>query len=440
MRRYENVKIDKLKPYENNARTHSEEQVEKIANSIKEFGFINPVIIDSDYGIIAGHGRVLGAQLLGMKEVPCLFVEDLTDVQKRAYILADNKLALDAGWDDEILRQEIKALDDLNFDVSIAGFDIDDFDFTQSDIEFEEDDYDVEAKLPEIPKAKYGDIYQLGEHIVMCGDSTNPEDIEKLTGGEIMDLCVTDPPYNVNYGSINESGYGKERDNGNKILNDNMDDESFYYFLLAFYEQMLRVLKDGGAYYIFHSDTEGYNFRKALRDAGGVVKQNLIWVKNALVLGRQDYQWKHEPCLYGWKEGAGHYFIDDRTQTTVFEDKADLDKLSKEELKEMIEEILADKMPTTIIHEDKPLKNDIHPTMKPIRLVSRLIKNSSKVGEKVIDFFGGSGSTLISCEHLGRKCYTIELDPKYVDVIIDRWETLTGKVAIKINESDTKNS
>ena len=413
MRRYENVKIEKLKPYENNARTHSEEQVEKIARSIEEFGFINPVIIDSDFGIIAGHGRVLGAQKLGMEEVPCLFVEDLTETQKRAYILADNKLALDAGWDDEILKQEIKALDDLNFDVSIAGFDIEDFDFNQSDIEFEEDDYDVEAKLPEIPKAKYGDIYQLGDHRVMCGDSTNPDDIDKLINGEIMDLCVTDPPYNVNYGSINESGYGKERDNGNKILNDNMDDESFYFFLKAFYEQMIRVLKEGGAYYIFHSDSEGYNFRKALRDAGGIVKQNLIWVKNALVLGRQDYQWKHEPCLYGWKEGAGHYFIDDRTQTTVFEDKADLDKLTKEELKEMIQDILADKIPTTIIHEDKPL-------------------NSSKAGENVIDFFGGSGSTLISCEQLGRKCYTIELDPKYVDVIIDRWETLTGKTAIKI--------
>ena len=247
-----------------------------------------------------------------------------------------------------------------------------------------------------------------------------------------MDLCVTDPPYNVNYGSINESGYGKERDNGNKILNDNMDDESFYLFLHAFYEQMLRVLKEGGAYYIFHSDSEGYNFRKALRDAGGIVKQNLIWVKNALVLGRQDYQWKHEPCLYGWKDGAGHYFIDDRTQTTVFEDKADLDKLSKEELKEMIEDILADKIPTTVIHEDKPLKNDIHPTMKPIRLISRLVKNSSKPGENVIDFFGGSGSTLISCEHLGRNCYTIELDPRYVDVMIDRWETLTGQKAVKI--------
>lgn len=434
MRRYENVKIEKLKPYENNARTHSEEQVEKISRSIKEFGFINPVLIDSNFGIIAGHGRVLGAKKLGMKEVPCLFVEDLTDEQKRAYILADNKLALDAGWDDEILREEIKALADLDFDVSLTGFELEDFDFNQTDIEFEEDNYDVEEKLPEIPKAKYGDIYQLGNHRIMCGDSTSQEDIDKLLDGAVMDLCVTDPPYNVNYGSINESGYGKERDNGNKILNDNMDDESFYLFLNAFYTQMMRVLKQGGAYYIFHADTEGYNFRKALMDAGGQVKQNLIWVKNALVLGRQDYQWKHEPCLYGWKEGAGHYFINDRTQTTVFEDKADLDKLSKEELKDMIKEIIEDKTPTTIIHEDKPLKNDVHPTMKPIKLISRLVKNSSKPGENVIDFFGGSGSTLIACEHLGRNCYSIELDPKYVDVIIDRWETLTGKTAIKLVE------
>ena len=434
MRRYENVKIEKLKPYENNARTHSEEQVEKISRSIKEFGFINPVLIDSNFGIIAGHGRVLGAKKLGMEEVPCLFVEDLTDEQKRAYILADNKLALDAGWDDEMLRQEIKALADLDFDVSLTGFELEDFDFNQTDIEFEEDDYDVEEKLPEIPKAKYGDIYQLGNHRIMCGDSTSQNDIDKLLDGAVMDLCVTDPPYNVNYGSINESGYGKERDNGNKILNDNMDDESFYLFLNAFYTQMMRVLKPGGAYYIFHADTEGYNFRKALMDAGGQVKQNLIWVKNALVLGRQDYQWKHEPCLYGWKEGAGHYFINDRTQTTVFEDKADLDKLSKEELKDMIKEIIEDKTPTTIIHEDKPLKNDVHPTMKPIKLISRLVRNSSKPGENVIDLFGGSGSTLISCEHLGRNCYSIELDPKYVDVIIDRWETLTGKTAVKIVE------
>jgi len=430
MRRYEMVKVKDLKPYENNARTHREEQIDKIVRSIKEFGFINPVLIDGNYGIIAGHGRVMGAKRLGMEEVPCLFIEDLSDEQKRAYILADNKLALDAGWDDEILKKEILELSKLDFDISLTGFELDDFNFEQEDIEFQEDDYDVESHLPELAKAKLGDIYQLGNHRLMCGDSTNPDDIDQLTEGVEMDLCVTDPPYNVNYGSINETGYGKERNNGNTILNDNMDDMSFHNFLYDFYTQMLRVLKPTGAYYIFHSDSEGLNFRSALVEAGGVVKQNLIWVKNALVLGRQDYQWKHEPCLYGW--GAGHYFTKDRTQTTVFEDKADLDKLSKEELKEMVKELLEDKIPTTIIHEDKPLKNDVHPTMKPIRLISRLVANSSKKGENVIDFFGGSGSTLISCEMLGRNCYTIELDPKYVDVIIDRWETLTGEKAVKI--------
>lgn len=252
-----------------------------------------------------------------------------------------------------------------------------------------------------------------------------------------MDLCVTDPPYNVNYGSIYEENYGEER-NDKKILNDNMDDTSFYNFLNAFYNQMMRVLKEGGAFYIFHADSEGYNFRKALLDAGGVVRQNLIWVKNTLVLGRQDYQWKHEPCLYGWKDGAGHYFVNDRKQTTVFEDKVDLNKLSKDELREMVDQLLEDKIPTTIIHEDKPLRNDVHPTMKPIRLVSKLISNSSKRGENVIDFFGGSGSTLISCEQLGRNCYTIELDPKYVDVIIDRWETLTGEKAVLIRRGEEK--
>lgn len=425
MRRYENVEIAKLKPYENNARTHSEEQVEKIARSIEEFGFINPVLIDSNYGIIAGHGRVLGATKVGMKEVPCLFIEDLTEAQKRAYILADNKLALDAGWDDEILRQELKALDEMNFDIRIAGFDIEDLDFNTEDIEFQEDDYDVE-ELPEEPKSKLGDIYQLGKHRVMCGSSTSAEDVEKLTAGAVMDLCVTDPPYNVDY----EGTAGK-------IENDNMDDESFYWFLHDFYVQMLRVLKEGGAYYIFHADSEGLNFRKALKDAGGLTKQTLIWVKNALVLGRQDYQWKHEPCLYGWKEGAGHYFINDRKQTTVFEDKIDVEKLTKDELIEMVKELMEERIPTTIIHEDKPLKNDVHPTMKPIRLVGRLIKNSSKPKENVIDFFGGSGSTLIACEELGRTCYTMELDPKYVDVIVDRWETLTGEKAVLLNDSSS---
>lgn len=422
MRKYGNVDIKRLKPYEKNARTHSEEQVERIANSIQEFGFINPVLIDSDYGIIAGHGRVLGAKKLGMKEVPCLFVEDLTEAQKRAYIIADNKLALDAGWDDEILKEELQALEEMDFDVSLTGFDLDDFDFDQQDIEFDEEQ-EEEIEVPKEPKSKLGDIYQLGRHRLMCGSATEPDDVMALTGGEMMDLCVTDPPYNVNY----EGSAGK-------IENDNMDDNSFYEFLYEFYSNMLNTLKEGGAYYIFHADTEGLNFRKALKDAGGQTKQALIWVKNALVLGRQDYQWKHEPCLYGWKNGAGHYFTKDRKQTTVFEDKIDLDKLSKDELKDMIKDILADKLPVTVIHEDKPLRSDLHPTMKPIKLIARLINNSSKRGENVIDFFGGSGSTLIACEQLNRTCYTMELDPRFVDVIINRWEQLTGEKAVKISE------
>ena len=255
MRKYENVKIDRLKPYENNARTHSEEQVEKIMRSIEEFGFINPVLIDGDYGIIAGHGRVMGAKRLGMTEVPCLFIEDLTEAQKRAYILADNKLALDAGWDDEILKQELKALDDMNFDITIAGFDLEDLDFDVEDFEFQEDDYEEEP--PAEPKAKLGDIWQLGNHRLMCGSSTSQEDVDKLLDGAVMDLCVTDPPYNVNYGSLQEQQekVGKSKNIHDKILNDNMDDESFHLFLYDFYTQMMHSLKEGGVYYIFHADT-----------------------------------------------------------------------------------------------------------------------------------------------------------------------------------------
>ena len=435
MRRYENVKIDKLKPYENNARTHSEAQVEKIARSIEQFGFINPVLIDGDYGIIAGHGRVMGAKQLGMTEVPCIFVEDLTETQKRAYILADNKLALDAGWDDEILKAELNFLKEVNFDISLTGFEMDEIDLNATDIEFKEDDFDVEAELPDEPTAKLGDIYQLGNHRLMCGSSTSEEDVQKLVNGEVMDLCVTDPPYNVNYGDLAEmqEKVGKGYTISKKILNDNMDDLSFHQFLFDFYTQMLSVLKDGGAFYIFHADSEGLNFRGALKEAGGTVRETLIWVKNTLVLGRQDYQWKHEPCLYGWKDGAGHYFIDDRCQTTVFEDDSQYQKMSKEQLIQLIKQMSEERCPTTILHENKPQKNDMHPTMKPINLIGRLVKNSSREKENVFDGFGGSGSTLIACEQLNRKAFLMELDPKYVDVIIKRWEEFTGQKAVKLN-------
>lgn len=406
--------IDELVPYGNNPRDN-DKAVDAVANSIKEFGFNIPIIIDKDNIIVCGHTRLKAAKKLGIADVPCIIVNELTPEQAKAFRIADNKTAELADWDLDKLAEELKTIE---MDMEQFGFD-DLKEISQKDVF--EDEFNVDDELPQNPYARKGDIFILGKHRLMCGDSTSQEDVSRLLDGTVMDLCVTDPPYNVNYGSINEDGYEKERNNGNKILNDNMDDNSFYSFLSAFYTQMMRVLKSGGAYYIFHSDTEGYNFRKALMNAGGQVKQNLIWVKNSLVLGRQDYQWRHEPCLYGWKEGEAHYFIDDRTQTTVFEDKVDLDKLSKNELKEMVEEMLEDKIPTTIIHEDKPLKNDVHPTMKPIKLISRLVGNSSRIGENVIDFFGGSGSTLIACEQIDRNSYLMELDEKYADVIVNRY-------------------
>lgn len=415
MRRYENVEIKKLIPYENNARTHSEEQVEKIARSIEEFGFINPVLIDSEYGIIAGHGRVLGATKLGMTEVPCLFIEDLTEAQKRAYILADNKLALDAGWDDEILRSELEALKNMDFDIGIAGFE--DFTFTEEKIEIVEDDYEPEP--PKIPKTKSGQVYQLGNHRLMVGDSTKIEDVEKLMNGEKADLLYTDPPYNVNVSNSD----------GMTIENDNMDDESFRGFLNLAFMCASQSLKEGAPFYVWHADSETVNFRTQCEENGLMVKQTLIWVKNAFNFGRQDYKWKHEPCLYGWKEGAGHYFIEEYNHPTVIEDEIDLDKMSKEQMRKMLEEMLSEPIPTTIIHENKPLKNDLHPTMKPLQMCGDMIRNSSLKGEIVLDLFGGSGSTMMACEQLGRTCYMMEYDPQYADVIIDRWEQLTGETA-----------
>ena len=394
MRKYENVSIDKLKPYERNARTHSDAQVEKIAKSIKEFGFINPVLIDGNFGIIAGHGRVLGAKKLGMTEVPCLFVEDLTKAQKKAYILADNKLALDAGWDDEILKVELNELKDMNFDLSLTGFD---------DIEInglEEPQEIVEDEAPEVdeenePITQLGDIWQLGDHRLMCGDSTDKATIEKLLGDEFgkIDLVLTDPPYNVNY-------KGKTKDEL-EIENDAMSPEQFEEFLNLSFCLINELLRKGGAFYVWHASRSQREFENALNKAGLEVRQQLIWIKNSMVLGRQDYQWRHEPCFYGWKEGT-HSWCSDRKQTTVLE-------------------------------FDRPTANKEHPTMKPIALMTYQIKNNTKKGQTVFDGFGGSGSTLIACEQSQRKCYTCELDAKYCDVIIKRWENLTGKKAVKIN-------
>ena len=402
--------LRELIPYEKNPR-RNDEAVKYVAASIQEFGFKVPIVIDKDGVIVAGHTRYKAAKKLQIEKVPCIIADDLTEEQVKAFRLADNKVGEIAEWDENLLFEELQ---DIQMAMEVFGFE--EFDVEEEDVEAEEDFY--EPELPAEPRAKYGDVYQLGEHRLVCGDCTKDEDVEKLLDGEEMDLCVTDPPYNVNY----EGTAGK-------IENDNQDDTSFFNFLYDFYTQMLKALKAGGAFYIWHADIEGANFRQALKEAGGHVRQCLIWNKNSLVLGRQDYHWKHEPCLYGWKEGAGHYFINDRSQTTVFEDKIDIDKMSKEDMKNLLKEIFEDKVPTTVINEAKPTANDVHPTMKPIKLIARLVSNSSRKGEKVVDFFGGSGSTLIACEQLGRKCYTMELDPKFVDVIVDRWEQFTGQKA-----------
>ena len=411
---------DSLIPYANNPRLN-DNAVDAVAASIKEFGFKVPIVVDGENVIINGHTRLKAAHKLGLKQVPVIVADDLTPEQVKAFRLADNKTGELAQWDMAKLGIELEGIEDI--DMTDFGFDIDFSGIDLSDMNIEGDDY--EQELPAEPKSKTGEIYRLGRHRLMVGDSTSAADVDKLTDGAIMDLCVTDPPYNVDYTGKSAKAM--------KIENDCMSDEDFYSFIKAFYTQMLRVLKEGGAYYVWHADSIGHVFRDALVDAGGQVKQILVWVKNVLVLGRQDYQWKHEPCIYGWKAGAGHYFINNRKQTTVFEDQIDLDKMTKEQMRKMLEEMLEDTMPTTVIHEDKPTRSVLHPTMKPVRLMSILINNSSKPKENVIDFFGGSGSTLIACEQLDRTCYTMELDPRYADAIVYRWEQFTGEKAERIN-------
>lgn len=377
-----NIELKKIKQYEKNPRKN-DEAVGPVAESIKEFGFKCPIILDKNNVIIAGHTRYKAAKQLKLKEVPCIVADDLTEEQIRAFRLADNKVGEIAEWDFDLLNMELES---ISFDMSSFGFNI----LNEEEKEIEEDEYEVE--LPTEPKAKYGDIYQLGKHKLMCGDSTKIEDVEKLMNGVKVDLLITDPPYNVNY----EGGTGL------KIKNDNMDNDTFRKFLRDAFSTADSVMKEGAVFYIWHADSEGYNFRGACFDNNWKVRQCLIWNKNSMVMGRQDYHWKHEPCLYGWKDGASHLWASDRKQTTILD-------------------------------FDKPTKNAEHPTMKPIKLFDYQIKNNTKKEDIVLDLFGGSGTTLIACEQNGRISYNMELDPKYVDVIIDRWETLTGEKAILLN-------
>ena len=374
------VPVDKLVPYVNNARTHSPEQVNKIRASMREFGFINPVIIDRDYSIIAGHGRIIAAKEEGLTEIPCVFADHLTETQKKAYILADNRMAMDAGWDEELLKVEIEALQGADFDLALTGFeDTEIAELFALANDSEEDDFDVEAELEKPTVTKPGDIWIIGKHKVICGDSTEKETYEKLLDGDKVNLVLTDPPYNENV-----------EETAGKIKNDNMADEDFYNFLHSAFSNMADVMTNDASIYCFHADTEGYNFRKAFKDAGFYLSGCLIWKKNALVLGRSPYQWQHEPCLYGWKKGGKHQWYADRKQTTIWE-------------------------------YDRPKASKDHPTMKPIALMARPIKNSTMSNCIVLDPFLGSGSTLIACEETGRICRGIELDEKFCDVIVNRY-------------------
>jgi site-specific DNA-methyltransferase (adenine-specific) len=382
------IEISSLIEYENNPR-NNDGAVDAVAESIKQFGFKVPIVIDRDNVIVAGHTRLKAARKIGLEKVPCIVADDLTPEQIKAYRLADNKTGELAEWDFSALEIELAEIES-DFDMSAFGFDISDFEDIHEITEDEVPEVDEENE----PICKTGDIWNLGKHRLMCGDSTNVSDVEKLMNGDKADLLLTDPPYNVAY-----EGGTKEK---LKIENDDMSDEEFQEFLISAFENSNIVMKDGASFYIWHSDSEGFNFRSACKNTGWKIRQCLIWVKNSIVLGRQDYQWKHEPCLYGWKDGAAHYFVDDRTQSTVWE-------------------------------FNKPLRNMEHPTMKPVDLIARAINNSSRSDNIVLDIFGGSGTTLIACEQLNRKCYMMELDPKYCDVIIKRWENLTGEKAVKID-------
>lgn len=380
------IKLKDIKPYEKNPRKN-DDAVPYVAESIKQFGFKVPIVIDKNNIIVAGHTRYKAAKKLGFKSVPCIIADDLTDEQIKAFRLADNKVSEKAEWDFDMLNTELD--DIIDFDMELFGFE----DALQDDAEEAvEDEFEVE--LPAEPKSKLGDIYQLGDNRLMCGDSTVLEDVEKLMGGAQADMLLTDPPYNVNY-------EGKTKDKL-KIKNDKMGNDNFRQFLIDAFSNADMVMKPGAVFYIWHADSEGYNFRGACFDVGWKVRQCLIWNKNSMVMGRQDYQWKHEPCLFGWKDGAGHLWASDRKQTTI-------------------------------INFDKPTRNDKHPTMKPIQLFDYQVKNNTKGDDIVLDLFAGSGTTIMACEQNGRRGYCMEYDPKYVDVIIDRWETFTGQKAILIS-------
>ena len=390
------VPVDSLIPYARNARTHSEEQIAQIAASIREFGWTNPILTDGDKGVIAGHGRLAAARKLELTEVPVIELGHLSPEQKKAYILADNRIALNSGWDEELLKLELQELQGVDFDLDLLGFGDDEIERLlngdQAGGGLTEDDAIPEA--PVDPVSRTGDLWILGNHRLLCGDSTVLSDVERLMGGQLADMAFTDPPYNVDYGnSAKDKMRGKDR----RILNDALGD-GFYQFLYDACLNLLVVTK--GACYVCMSSSELHTLQKAWIDAGGKWSTFIIWAKNTFTLGRSDYQRQYEPILYGWKKGVDHFWCGDRDQSDIW-------------------------------NYNKPRVNDLHPTMKPVELVERAIKNSSKSRDIVLDLFGGSGTTLIACEKTGRQARLIELDPKFADVIVKRWEEYTGQQAVR---------
>ncbi|EMW5438102.1 ParB N-terminal domain-containing protein [Enterococcus faecalis] len=388
-------KTEDLIPYEKNPR-HNEGAITAVAKSIEKFGFKVPIVVDASNVIVNGHTRLKAAKYLGLKEVPTIIADDLTPEQIKAFRLADNKVGEIATWDEELLNAELDELADLDLDFDMTEFGFDLPDIEGEEVEVIEDEF--EEELPAEPISKLGDIYQLGRHRLMCGDSTNSLEVEKLMGNKKADLLITDPPYNVAY-----EGKGKE---ALTIKNDSKETNEFHSFLYEAFSAAINNMKLGSSFYVWYASSEVVNFHTALEEAGFLVKQELIWNKNSMVLSRQDYHWKHEHCLYGWASGGSHSWYSDRKQTTI-------------------------------LNFDRPTVNKEHPTMKPVALFDYQIKNSSKQGDCILDLFGGSGTTLIACEQNEREAYLMELDPRYVDVIIARWEAFTGEVAVKISGNDT---
>lgn len=374
------VPLDELVPYARNARTHSKEQILQLRASIREFGFLNPCLIDKDYNVIAGHGRIMAAREEGLTELPCVFAEHLTEAQKRAYIIADNRLAMNAGWDEEMLSVELSELEGADFSIDLLGFTDAELQELLGTVETEEDNFDLTAALEKASFVNPGDIWTVGRHRLICADATKAEQVERLMDGKKANLILTDPPYAVSYKSSS----------GLSIKNDNLGKEEFYQFLLTAFENMVNVSETGASAYVFHADTEGLAFRRAFEEAGFHLSGVCIWAKDSLVLGRSPYQWSHEPILFGWTKKGKHKWYAGRSEKTIW-------------------------------HFDKPRRNENHPTSKPIDLLSYPIQNSSQANSIVLDLFGGSGSTLIACEQTDRVCYMAELDDKYVSVILRRY-------------------